>query len=188
MPCSALLGAALAPLSVASWQAAGTLPPRTGPARPVTLHNQWAELVPYEEALARQRALHAERVARVRCGEPPLQDALLLLQHAPVYTLGSARRAARHSAGSPALLSLTLKAGLARSDLSNVRSPPFSVHRTERGGEVTYHGPGQLVLYPILDLRGYRQALPSPVRNAWSTARHVTRRGGMGRARTCTGT
>lgn len=61
------------------------------------------------------------------------QDRLLILQHGPVYTLGTG------------------------STLDNLRfpldRPPFPLYRTERGGEVTYHGPGQLVAYPILNLR-----------------------------------
>ena len=64
------------------------------------------------------------------------QEVLLLVQHEPVYTLG------------------------AGSSLSNIRCPkealPYPLIRTERGGEVTFHGPGQLVLYPILDLHRHR--------------------------------
>ncbi|GJP30666.1 hypothetical protein CLOM_g4523 [Closterium sp. NIES-68] len=68
---------------------------------------------------------------------PSPPDVLLLVQHPPVYTLGT------------------------RSDLSNLRFDPAAetlpggaeLFVTERGGEVTYHGPGQLVIYPILDLR-----------------------------------
>jgi lipoyl(octanoyl) transferase len=63
---------------------------------------------------------------------PPPRDALVLLQHPPVYTLG---------------------AGATREHLRfDPCSPPHPLHRVERGGEVTYHGPGQLVLYPLLDL------------------------------------
>jgi len=62
------------------------------------------------------------------------KDCVLLLQHDPVYTLGTA------------------------SDPGFIRSADqVDVVRMDRGGEVTYHGPGQLVVYPILDLRGYNQ-------------------------------
>lgn len=60
-------------------------------------------------------------------------DTLLLLQHPAVYTLG-AGSTTDHLLFDP-------------------ESPPHPLHRTERGGEVTYHGPGQLVMYPIMNLK-----------------------------------
>lgn len=64
---------------------------------------------------------------------------VLLLQHAPVYTLGQ---------------------GSTESNLKfDPERPPHPLVRIERGGEVTYHGPGQLVMYPIINLRYYRQDL-----------------------------
>ena len=105
-------------------------------ARTVRVRNIWDQRVPYAEALAWQRALLAERAAASRSGDAGPGDALIVLQHLPVLTLGTS------------------------STLDNVLSadaPPFELFRTERGGEVTYHGPGQLVMYPILDLREYRQ-------------------------------
>ncbi|WP_336029861.1 lipoyl(octanoyl) transferase LipB [Geodermatophilus sp. FMUSA9-8] len=85
-----------------------------------------AGTVPYEEAWARQREIHAARVA----GEGP--DTLLLLEHPSVYTAG--RRTEPHERpldGTP-------------------------VVDVDRGGKITWHGPGQLVGYPIV-------ALPDPV-------------------------
>ena len=79
-----------------------------------------------------QRALVARRLAGLEDGQPGC-DELLILQHEPVYTLGTGSSLA-HLRFDPA-------------------APPWPLHRTERGGEATYHGPGQLVLYPILDLR-----------------------------------
>lgn len=67
----------------------------------------------------------------------PGKDTIILLQHKPVYTLGTG--------SDPDFIK---ESGL----LSSI-----DVVRIERGGEVTYHGPGQLVAYPILDLRGYKQ-------------------------------
>eukprot|EP00590_Aulacoseira_subarctica_P008698 CAMPEP_0172426680 /NCGR_PEP_ID=MMETSP1064-20121228/38638_1 /TAXON_ID=202472 /ORGANISM="Aulacoseira subarctica , Strain CCAP 1002/5" /LENGTH=242 /DNA_ID=CAMNT_0013170423 /DNA_START=270 /DNA_END=1001 /DNA_ORIENTATION=- len=69
------------------------------------------------------------------------KDSILILQHEPVYTLGTGSEE-RYILGDYK----------ENNSLSNIQ-----VVRVERGGEVTYHGPGQLVVYPILDLRGYKQ-------------------------------
>ena len=78
----------------------------------------------YLQAWDIQKAIAGE----VRAGSRP--NALLLLEHPPVYTIG--RR------GSPEHF---------------LQDPAIPVHEVDRGGQVTYHGPGQLVAYPILDLR-----------------------------------
>jgi lipoate-protein ligase B len=66
-------------------------------------------------------------------------DCVIMLEHSPVYTLGT---------GSDEKF---IKQN------SAVDSSSIQIVRIERGGEVTYHGPGQLVVYPILDLRGYKK-------------------------------
>ena len=84
----------------------------------------------YLESWELQRSL----VDRVQQGEQP--NTLLLLQHPSVYTIG--RRGRREDV-------LLDDAGLSQLGVS--------LHEADRGGQVTYHGPGQLVAYPILDLR-----------------------------------
>ena len=88
--------------------------------------------VDYQESWDLQKTLHGQVVAGI------LPNVLLLLEHPHVYTLG--RRA------DPADI-------LASPDeLSELGA---TVHEIDRGGEVTYHGPGQLVAYPIVDLRAW---------------------------------
>jgi len=91
-------------------------------------------ITPYSLAWSHQRSLVEARIAN-----PDLPDVLLLLEHPPVYTLGS---------GSDIKF---IKFNLDKTDKE--------VYRIERGGEVTHHCPGQLVGYPILNLRYYRQDL-----------------------------
>ncbi|MFB2838936.1 lipoyl(octanoyl) transferase LipB [Floridanema evergladense] len=91
-------------------------------------------LVDYKVAWEWQRSLVAERRQ-----QPELEDLLILLEHPPVYTLGTGA-----------------KREFVKFDLDN---SDRQVYRIERGGEVTYHCPGQLVGYPILNLRYYRQDL-----------------------------
>jgi lipoyl(octanoyl) transferase len=90
--------------------------------------------VPYTRAWEWQRSL-----LKARLQNPALDDVLLLLEHPPVYTLGQG------------------------GDSSFLKFDPIQtgaeIHRVERGGEVTYHCPGQLVGYPILNLRHYQQDL-----------------------------
>ena len=86
--------------------------------------------VGYSRALELQRRLHRQ------VAEGALPDLLLLLEHPHVYTLG------RRGQDSDVLESERTLARLG-----------VEIHRTDRGGEVTYHGPGQLVGYPIVDLR-----------------------------------
>jgi lipoyl(octanoyl) transferase len=89
-------------------------------------------LVPYEEAREAQRGIEAARLA----GEIP--DVLLLLEHPPVYTKG--RRA------EPGELGMGEEW---------YRMQGIEVCETDRGGRVTYHGPGQMVGYPIVSLKPY---------------------------------
>ena len=89
-------------------------------------------LVPYDEALAMQRQLVEER----RVGHVP--DLLLLLQHPAVITLGVKGDGGR--------------ANIVATD-ERLAELGIAAHETGRGGDVTYHGPGQIVGYPILDLK-----------------------------------
>ena len=93
---------------------------------------QWLDRVDYQQSLALQERLVTERHA----GSIP--DQLLLLEHEPVYTMGRTP------------------------DQSGLRGPSAPSHpliQTNRGGQATFHGPGQLVGYPILDLRRHGQDL-----------------------------
>jgi lipoyl(octanoyl) transferase len=87
--------------------------------------------LPYAQALAIQQQVVAARKQNL------IGDTLLLLEHPPVLTLG------RNAHRSNVLLS---------DDLLAQRG--VELHEINRGGDVTYHGPGQLIGYPILDLRG----------------------------------
>ncbi len=100
---------------------------------PVELEIQWLGRVPYAKALRRQNAILESKLA-----EPEAPDTLLLLEHDPVYTMGR----------SPD-----------RASLAVVPELPYPLYETNRGGQATYHGPGQLVGYPIIDLRRRTQDL-----------------------------
>jgi lipoyl(octanoyl) transferase len=100
--------------------------------------------VPYDEALELQRTLVEQRKAGT------IPDTLLLLEHPHVLTLGVRKGGGRTNIIAP---SRTLE------ELG------VAVHEAGRGGDVTYHGPGQLVGYPIIDLRPDRQDVHQYVRD-----------------------
>jgi lipoyl(octanoyl) transferase len=91
----------------------------------------------YADALSLQRRLAEDRLAGRLA-----TDLLLMVEHPPVVTLGRGTREA----------SLPL-------DPEGLRRRGIEVFEVERGGDVTYHGPGQLVGYPIFDLREHREDL-----------------------------
>jgi len=88
---------------------------------------------PYAEVAAEMQQFTDART-------PETPDEIWVLQHAPVYTLGQA--------GDPAHI---LNAGT------------IPVVQSDRGGQVTYHGPGQLIVYPLIDLRRYKLGVRSLV-------------------------
>ena len=125
---------------------------------------QWADEVAlidlgrtrYSEALRLMRDLHARRKAGA------VGDLLLLTEHEPVITTGRG------------------------ADFRNLLVPVeqlvalgIELARVERGGDITYHGPGQLVAYPILDLRGFGKDVHLFARRLEETARLMLRRYGV---------
>src|SRR5438046_2316127 len=97
--------------------------------------------VEYGKALALQRRLVEQRKQAL------IADQLLLLEHPHTITLGRNGRLENLLASEPALLS----AGI-------------SFHTSDRGGDITYHGPGQVVGYPIVDLRDWKRDVGAYVR------------------------
>lgn len=93
--------------------------------------------LPYSAALELQRDVARRRIS----GDVP-EDVLLLVEHPHVITLGRSSKQA----------SLVLTPGL-------LESRGVELFEVERGGDVTYHGPGQLVGYPIIDLKQHRKDL-----------------------------
>ena len=86
----------------------------------------------YEDAWNLQKQLQSQRIS----GQ--IEDHLLLVEHFPVYTLGK---------NSP------------KEHLLVQESESISIIQTDRGGNITFHGPGQLVGYPILDLNHYKKSV-----------------------------
>ncbi len=99
------------------------MPPRTS-----AILFEAAAPVPFELAWQWQHQLQSRLLS-----DPDGPEALLLLQHPPCYTLGRGASSA-HLGFDPA-------------------TPPLPLFRIDRGGEVTHHAPGQLVLYPVLNLQ-----------------------------------
>ena len=88
--------------------------------------------VPYKKSMELQRKIHSSVVTGA-------SDHLILLQHDHVITMG------RTASPNDILM-----------DQNTLKDLSISVHRTDRGGEVTYHGPGQLIGYPIINLRKHK--------------------------------
>lgn len=102
------------------------------------LRTRWLGRLPFVEAWDLQRAFWETRVE-----ETGHDDVLLLLEHPPVYTLG------RNGDGSNLLVSQ-----------DELTASGTEFHQIDRGGDITYHGPGQLVGYPILALADPKQIVP----------------------------
>jgi len=111
----------------------------------------------YRVACELQLRLHGLR----RVGQIP--DALVLVEHEPCITLGRSADA-RHI----------------RADEAELRRRGIAVHESDRGGDVTYHGPGQLVLYAIVDLGAYGRDVHEHVRRLEQVAIDVLASFGVG--------
>ncbi len=96
------------------------------------IETSWIGRIDYTTGLGRQLALVEARQKQ------EIDDTILLLEHEPVYTIGRTRD---------------------RSSLRDQESLPYPIIETNRGGQATFHGPGQLVGYFILDLTNYGKDL-----------------------------
>lgn len=108
------------------------LPNRMGRTGQLDILIEYSKPVPYLQAWAIQQQFHAERL------EDRRPDTLMLLEHEPVFTMGR-RTASTHLHGGEEAL----------------RKKGVAVESVNRGGSITYHGPGQVVGYPILKLSDF---------------------------------
>ena len=86
----------------------------------------------YEKVWDLQKKMQSQRI------NSRINDTLIFVEHEPVYTLG--KNANKNHV------------------LQNI-DPDIKIYHIERGGDVTYHGPGQLVVYPIIDLSNYKKSI-----------------------------
>lgn len=107
-------------------------------------------LVPYESARGLQRQMVELRAAEI------IPNIVLLLEHEPVITRG---RGLQKNLGAETLQHSNAQNGR-QMPLAAVLPEELSYSETERGGDLTYHGPGQLVIYPILKLDGSAPCAP----------------------------
>lgn len=131
--------------------------------RPLTVLRRGT--VPYAEALEMQ----ADLVARRRVGE--VTDTLILLEHPHVITMGSGTQPEHVLA-----------------DAAERARLGIELHEAGRGGDVTYHGPGQLVAYPILDLKPDRKDLHAYLRDLETVLMRVSEDFGVTTERSDSGT
>ena len=117
---------------------------------------RFSQPIPYGEAWILQKQLQEERIAE-RQG-----DVLLLLEHLPIYTLGRSTQPTHWECGEEAL-----------------RRTGASLHAVDRGGSITYHGPGQVVGYPILKLSLYCSGPKQYVRTLEEVLIHTLARWGI---------
>jgi lipoate-protein ligase B len=136
-----------------SEQGGGPLPTSTPQAGTLV---RFSQPIPYAEAWALQKQLQEERIAE-RQG-----DILLLLEHSPVYTLGRSTQPAHWGYGEEVL-----------------RRTGASLEFVDRGGSITYHGPGQIVGYPILKLSRYCSGPKQYVRKLEKVLIHTLLRWGI---------
>ena len=133
----------------------GSEPLPTPTPQPGTLV-QFSQPFPYAEAWMLQKQLQEERIAEKR------GDVLLLLEHLPVYTLGRTTLPAHWERGEELL-----------------RRTGASVQLVDRGGSITYHGPGQVLGYPILKLSDYCSGPKQYVRKLEEVVIHTLSRWGI---------
>ncbi|EGO02792.1 hypothetical protein SERLA73DRAFT_165738 [Serpula lacrymans var. lacrymans S7.3] len=120
---------------------------------PPILFHYFQTPLPYARTLALQEKLHALQLSTRRTSPGSHPDLLLLLQHRPVYTFG--RRQSQPSIGTEE----------DENDREHARLKALGADSvcTARGGLVTYHGPGQLVGYPLFDLSRPSPSHPTPI-------------------------
>lgn len=96
-------------------------------------------LTDYSTELEKQKSLQTELIEAVSHGKAPAKEYLIMVEHKPVYTLG------KHGHAENMLLSD-----------EEMKRLGVECFRTGRGGDITFHGPGQLVAYPIISLQAHK--------------------------------